>query len=464
MFFRNDVAGLAEATTVLENDGPAGRWLLCLQWADGRREMVRLPQWLDLPTGPRLWLSPTPHPPRVGTIPGWSAAGRHRWLAGETPDTAALFNEIVETINRFVVFPDEGMPGASATVALWIMLTYCYPVWPAVPYLHVTGPLASGKSRLLDVLSRLVWRPTLASSMTAGVLFRTLHERGGTLLLDEAEHLSEKTAQMSEMRTVLLAGYRAGSPVSRLQKSNGGYRSVVFDVFGPKALVSIGELPPTLASRCIRIGMFRTAGDRPQVRALLNSESDRWQTLRDNLHAFALTRASEILLAANRPDNLVTGMSGRDGELWRPVLTPAALCQQAGVADLVGPVRAFADQIINENADDTSPDPDKTLVALLAEAVNAGQTDLTPKDLLDRVQKDDGVTFARWTPHRVAHTLKRYGLTTYKTSRGRRSYCQISRDQLRRVATAYGLCIPVENASFATDATAQPAGPPTKVI
>lgn len=300
--------------------------------------------------------------------------------------------------------------------------------------------------------------------MTAGVLFRTLHERGGTFLLDEAERLSERTAQMSEMRTVLLAGYRAGGCVSRLQKNGEGYQSVLFDVFGPKALASIGDLPPTLASRCIRLHMLRTAGDRPEVRALLNNESNRWQTLRDNLHAFALTRASEIVLAAAGADNLVTGMGGRDAELWRPLLTLAALCEQAGVADLLSRVRAFAEQLINENADDTSPDPDQTLVALLAEAVIAGQADLTPKDLLERVQKDDGVSFARWTPHRVASTLKRYGLITYKTSRGRRSYRHVTRDQLRRVAAAYGLCIPLENASFTTDATAHPAGQPTKVI
>jgi hypothetical protein len=128
LFLRPEVAGLAEATTILGNDSPEGRWLFCLQWANGRREMTRLPQWLDLPSRSRLWLSPMPHPPRAGTVPGWSVAGRRRWLCGETPDTAALFYEMLESINRFVAFPDEAIPGAPATVALWAMLTYCYPV------------------------------------------------------------------------------------------------------------------------------------------------------------------------------------------------------------------------------------------------------------------------------------------------------------------------------------------------
>ena len=80
------------------------------------------------------------------------------------------------------------------------------------------------------------------------------------------------------------------------------------------------------------------------------------------------------------------------------------------------------------------------------------QADLTPKDLLKQAQDEDPVTFAKWTPHRVASTLKRYGLLTHKTGRGRRSYHQVKVEQLRRVARAYGFSLS-ENASFATNAT-----------
>ena len=69
------------------------------------------------------------------------------------------------------------------------MLTYCYPAWDAVPYLFVGGPLGSGKSRLFEVLGRLVFRPLSSSNMTGAALFRTLHSQGGCLLLDEAERL-----------------------------------------------------------------------------------------------------------------------------------------------------------------------------------------------------------------------------------------------------------------------------------
>ncbi len=453
LFLRPGVAGLTEATTVSTSDGPAGRWLLCTQWESGRREMALLTPSLGHPDTSPIWLSPIPHPPAAGAIPGWSAAGRRQWLAGHTPSICGVFNAVVEQVNRFVVFPDGAEVGAPAIVALWIMLTYCYPAWPAVPYIHVTGPLGSGKSRLLDLIARLAWRPTLASSMTAGVLFRTLHEHGGTFLLDEAERLGEATSQASELRTVLLAGYRAGGCVSRLHKSGDGHRAIFFDVFGPKALGSIGELPPTLASRCINLQMLRSGNDQPQIRARLDANPQTWQDLRDDLHAMALCRAPRILRQAHDVDACTIATSGRAMELWKPLLDLATLCECDGVTGLVACVRKFAEQLMADSMEDSTPEPDRILFTLLAAHVAGGNSDLTPKDLLHEARQDDAITFRQWTPHRVAGTLKRYGLVTTKTAQGRRSYLRVSPNELMRAARRYGFTLPMENASNATDAT-----------
>jgi hypothetical protein len=453
LFLRADVAGLTEATTVLTDGRPVGRWLLCLQWAGGTRQVLPLPEWVDRPSGGRLWLAPFPAAPHVGVVPSWSPQGRERWLQGESPRFDELFHNLCDQIGRFIVFPEEDAAGALATVALWTMLTYCYPAWAAVPYLHVAGTLASGKSRLLDVLSRLVRRPIMASSMTAGVLFRTLHEHGGTLLLDEAERLGDQSAS-SELRTVLLAGYRAGGRVARLRAHAGEFRPVHFDVFGPKALGGIGELPPALASRCIRVSMLRTAGSNAQVRASLDADVARWQQLRDDIHALILARATEILSAAQTADDLTDGLSGRDAELWRPLLVLARLCDSGGSTALPECLRAYADAVVADSQDDTAPEPERILVGMLAASVANQQSDVTPKELLGQAQKAEPAAFRGWTPHRVASALRRYGLHTAKTSGGRRSYRQLTGEHIRRVTRLYGFSITVENASFAPHATA----------
>ena len=97
-----------------------------------------------------------------------------------------------------------------------MLFTYVYPAWPALPYLSVGGAKDSGKSTVFDVLCHMVFRPLRSSNVTGPLLFRMLHEQGGTLLLDEAERLQDSSPEFGVVRTVLLSGYKVGTPASRL--------------------------------------------------------------------------------------------------------------------------------------------------------------------------------------------------------------------------------------------------------
>ena len=175
------------------SDGqPEGRWFHYLQWTGGQREKRPLGASIDLPQDPRLWIESHTSRSAVSMQPGWSQAARHAWLDGTAvPSAAKIFRDICKRIEYFVDLPREHAKGTGSTLALWTLLTYCFHAWPAVPYLYVGGPLGSGKSRVFEILSRLVFRPLVSSNMTAAALFRTLHNNGGTLLLDEAERLKQ---------------------------------------------------------------------------------------------------------------------------------------------------------------------------------------------------------------------------------------------------------------------------------
>lgn len=173
---------------------------------------------LDLPDGRRLWAHPQPTEPSPTTRPAWSADSRRAWLEGQpAPNPADVFKAAAERVAYSLDLPKSNAPGITATVVCWSMLTYCYSVWPAVPYLFAGGPLGSGKSRLLDILGRLTFRPVASSNMTAPALFRTLHTLGGTLFLDEAERLRNTTdPATAELLSMLLAGYRKGGQARAL--------------------------------------------------------------------------------------------------------------------------------------------------------------------------------------------------------------------------------------------------------
>ncbi len=262
-----EVSGLAVPVVFVEGGKPAARWRLYLRWADGKRDARELTGWLDLPGGGKLWIHPSPGEPSVTAASGWSREGRRAWVGGAAaPDPAGLFRRLCERVAYFVDLPPDTASGTTATLALWVMLTYCFQAWGAVPYLYVGGPLGSGKSRVFEILARLVFRPMTTSNLTGPALFRTLHDRGGAVLFDEAERLRQSTPDQQEILSMFLAGYKRGGQATRLEAVGDAFRPVAFEMYGPKALACVAGLPPALASRCIPLMMFRARRAPPSRR------------------------------------------------------------------------------------------------------------------------------------------------------------------------------------------------------
>lgn len=436
-----EVSGLAVPIATMTPEGPAGRWQLYLRWADGRREARALAPSIELPGGGALWLSPQPAQPDLATVAGWSAAGRRGWLAGDpAPDPASLFTRLRDTFLCFLELgaSDEEADAQASLLASWTLLSYAYPAWSAVPYLSIGGPLGSGKSRVFEVLSRVAFRPMASANTTAPCLFRTLHDQGGTLLLDEAERLRDNTPDAGDLRSILLSGYKRGSPARRLEPiGDGKFRAISFDVFGPKALAGIASLPEALASRCIKVAMFRAAPDSEKPRRQLDADPSRWPDLRDGLHALALEHGLTWLHLAGQVD-AAGEMNGRDAELWQPLLALAGWLESQGVAGLKSRMEDHAAAVIEATRDDALPDADEQLLSTLADQVRAGQY-MTCKSLLELLRQSDANTFDPrwWSPQRVSRTLKRYGIETRKSA-GQRVVDARLKD-LERIQTAYGL-------------------------
>lgn len=448
-FITPEVSGLTVAIPTLCDDRPTGRWMLYLRWADGRREAIELPDSLALPDGAKLWIYPTPGEPSVGEVPAWAEADRKAWLAGaETSDPAEVFQRLCKCIAYFIDFPADRAPGTAATLALWAMLTYAYPAWPAIPYLYLGGPMGSGKTRVFEVLSRLVFRPLQSSNMTGAALFRTLHSKGGTLLYDEAERLKQSTPEVGEVNSMLLAGYKRGGRATRLEPVGDTFRTVEFCVFGPKGLACIRGLPESLSSRCISVMMFRAGKDSLKPRRHIDGHAERWQALRADLHAMALEYGTDFLDLATR-GHVCPAMSGRQYELWQPLLALASWLEDHGAKGLLALMQNFATASNESAEDEQTPDRDEVLLRALAELVRAGQSPIA-KDVLDRAEQGEPRTFTNWSAKGAANALRRYGIETRKTH-GRRSYGHVALDDLRRVQTTYNMDLGLPDAGNGKD-------------
>lgn len=442
LFHAADVSGVSVPIRSAVGGEARSRWFTYLRWADGSRERRELTNAINRPDGSRLLVYPVPGNPTPTMTPAWSAEARRAWLSGApAPNPDDVLRRIVERIDYFIDFAPESGSADAMTLALWAVFTYVYPVWAAVCYLSIGGPLGSGKSTVFAVLSRIIFRPLQSSNMTAACLFRTLHERGGALLLDEAERLKDGTPDAAELRSILLSGYRPGSPAMRLEKVGDSFAQVAFDVYGPKALASIANPPEALASRCIRFTMFRAGPDSLKPRRRLDADPKKWQVIRDDLHALALEHGPIWRQLAQRSDVVPGQLAGREYELWQPLLALAAWFDDAGVRGLLPSMLKQAETIADTGRDDATPEADEAFLRILAEAVIEGRHhSLKAGDVLRRAKEVDGTTFDKWSPKGVGSALARYGLQTTK-GRGNagRTFSKVTLAQLRQIESAYGL-------------------------
>jgi len=139
------------------------------------------------------------------------------------------------------------------------MHTYLAEHFLVSPRLGISSPTKGcGKTTLLDVMSRLVLRPLLASNVTPAAAFRVIEKYKPCLLIDEADTF---LGVNDELRGVLNSGHRKGGAVLRVTGDDLEPRQ--FATFGPCAIALIGTLPSTLADRSIPIELNRRRPNEP---------------------------------------------------------------------------------------------------------------------------------------------------------------------------------------------------------
>lgn len=293
---------------------------------------------------------------------------------------AAYLAAVRDFTTRYVVFPSEH---EAVAIALWVAHAHVVDIFETSPILAITSAeLRSGKTRVLDVLDLLVPVPFRVVTPSEAVVYTVLAQRPRpTMLLDEADAIfGPRTAERYEgLRAILNAGNRQGTPVLRV-KLEGRRREVdAFDVFGPKAIAGIGDLPPTVTDRSIVIRMKRRAPS--ETVAKFRTRLARAEAGRITLDWTAVA----VEATADVPDEL----QDRAADSWEPLL---AVADAAG-----GPWPAMARMsAVALGSDDEAPA--SVGMRLLAEIqmVFGDEDHLTTAELLKRLHDLDDAPWAEW--------------------------------------------------------------------
>ena len=241
-------------------------------------------------------------------------------------DGHLLLNDVAQTLRSFVFLPQW----APETLALWILHTYAFQLRDVTTYIGVESPEhRCGKSTLVTVLSELAHRAIVASNVSSPAFFRVIEQLRPALLIDEADTFLHGN---DELRGILNSGYlrktayvlRAVNQPAQTSDNPEAETQTIglakYSCWCPKVIARIGQLPPTLADRCIVLRMQRkTAREKCQRLRSLNSGPLRRQCAR-----FALDHAAAISAALPQipPD-----LNDRAADIWEPLFALADLAQ-----------------------------------------------------------------------------------------------------------------------------------------
>jgi len=385
-----------------------------------------------------------PCTPSVTRPERWPKACVDRFLAGEKCHPAHMFANISTILAKYLVM---SVVEDLIVLAVWIIGTYLFCMFTSYPYLHITGPKDSGKSRILDLLFFLAYDALHTASMSPAVLFRQVGSRGCTVLLDEAENLGSRGDRAEELLTLFNAGYRRLGFAQRLEKVDDSFELREYGLFSPKALAGIRTLPATLSSRAHRIQMIRAHSTDPIARRVLNDDSENWPELRHQLYMFGLQFAHEVANRLEHRDDLQL-FGARKGELWFPLLVIADILDAHGVSNAVQTLRKRAEAPC-DTGEDISPADAAFLHALLEIArqktQDSASTDtplIQPKEIAQEIRIQSGQLFTdrerQNLAKRCGHWLKRYGFGS-KRRTGQGMQYEITFAEAKELASRYGI-------------------------
>jgi len=237
-------------------------------------------------------------------------------------DGAALLDDLLAALTRFVAFPDQY---AAAATTLWIATTHALPAFECAPRLVATSPgKRCGKSRLLDIITATCHQPLTTVNASTAAVFRSIAgEHPPTLIIDEADTLfgNRRVAEQNEdLRALLNAGHQRGRPALRCVGPD--QTPTPFATFAMAALAGIGRMPDTITDRAVNFTMRRRAPDEQVATFRSRRDGPPLEHLRQRLAAWA-THHTDALTVAEP----AMPVEDRAADTWEPLI---ALADEAG--------------------------------------------------------------------------------------------------------------------------------------
>jgi len=366
-----------------------------------------------------LALKPYPELPFKEYLPG---------IPGAINEDPSLWRDTLEFIREYYDNPrSDDIYHVMTGIVAWSY--FCDVMKGSTPYLCFLGPFRSGKTRALEVMAALCYKPMLVVDPSEASLFRLIEEFKPTLFIDEAQILEKN------IRAIMASGYRYGVKVPRVidPESDGLNGIKWFNCFGLKVYACREEPPNDILSRSIVIHCEKNLR---QVRRKIDSQ--RARELRTRWLAQRLRVFDKITITFEE----FQSDDGRLQELFSPLVVMA---QHFGGEDAVAAIERYGRQTEREIQAMESTSDDALILEKIIEIISESPSDalevVTNKQLVEKLNQE----YPGFTPEYLGKRLSALGFERVRVRGGLRAY-KIDYDLLARLAKRYNINLSIETA------------------
>lgn len=272
----------------------------------------------------------------------WSQSSVEEYISGRIKgDFEAVYKRIRSLYAIYIDFGDERWVDV---LTCWCIGTYFHRLFVSYPYIHLNGTMESGKSKTLLLTSLIAFNGEMTSNSTPPYTIRTIHDNHATCCIDEIENISKANDDSRSIIGMYNSGYTRGTFVGKAEQIGVGkdnrWVPKRFESYSPKIFASINGLEASLVSRCIPLMMTRS-NDKEIKNREISIQDPKYREVRDELYPVMLDLFHDVRgTYQGMTDNEILG---REWELWRPILSIAAMVDPK--AETYQSLRAFAIEI-----------------------------------------------------------------------------------------------------------------------